>query len=322
MELQNQTPFAARLLRLERPEGQIQATLVVKATFEEKGGRWVPAAEQVPIVDDRLETPFGIFHTDCFVRKDGVDVCVLGTVRLAQPTAATQVRLTVAGRSHELAVFGERRWTRSGGRLVPSQPAPFTEMPLGYARAYGGVTEHDYETCIWPDNPIGRGYYLSPERAEGQPLPNIEASGTGRVQEWSDQPTVAGWGPYPFYWGIRAREGIEPPKTRAPDDIGRFKARLNNHAHPSLIFPRLPEYAEIRIQGLGPREWVRSIPSFSPLAEVQIGERTLEAQGSLDGVFIWGDSNRVTLTNRIHFGYEYRKGEKRMARLKETAASI
>lgn len=320
MELENQTPFAARLLRLERPEGQIQATLVVKATFEEDAGRWIPAAEQVPIVDDRLETPFGIFHTDCFVRKEGVDVCVLGTVRPAQATPVAQVRVSVAGRASELKVFGDRRWTRSGGRLVPSAPVPFTEMALGYARAYGGVTEHDYESCIWPDNPSGRGYYLSPERAEGQPLPNIEAVATP-VREWSDQPMVAGWGPYPYFWGIRAREGIEPPKTIQPGDVGRLKARLNNHAHPSLIFPGLRDEAEIRIQGLGPREWVRCIPWFSPLAEVRLGERMIEAQGSLDGVFVWADLNRVTLTKRIHFGYEYKKGEKRMARLKEPARS-
>src|SRR5882762_4373161 len=143
MELENQTPFAARLLRLERQEGQIEATLVVKATFEQDDtGRWVPAPEQVPIVDDRLETPFGIFHTDCFVMKDGVDVCVLGTVRPPQPTPVAHVRLSVGGRSNDLTVFGERRWTRAGGRLAPSSPVPFEEMPLGYARAYGGATEH------------------------------------------------------------------------------------------------------------------------------------------------------------------------------------
>jgi len=120
-------------------------------------------------------------------------------------------------------------------------------MPLAYARAYGGVTVHDYETATWPDNPIGQGYYLSSEAAEGQPLPNIEPAEGPQIRQWNDQPQVAGWGPYPCFWGMRAREGIELPEKPEAGAVGRIKARLNNQAHSSLIVPSLSDDAEIRL---------------------------------------------------------------------------
>jgi hypothetical protein len=121
MDLQNETPFAARMLRFQPSEdAEVQATLIVKATFErDESGRWSPSSEQVPIVDGQLETPFGVFHTDCFVRKEGVDVCVLGTVQAARPSKTVQLSLTAGAHSSALTVFGDRKWVRSGGRLVP-----------------------------------------------------------------------------------------------------------------------------------------------------------------------------------------------------------
>lgn len=317
MILDNETPFAARILRFQPgEEADVQATVVVKATFErDRSGRWLPAGEQVPIVDDKLDTPFGSFHTDCFVRKEGVDICVLGSVRLSRPSRAAQVVLNIGRLAHALTVFGDRKWIRAGAGLIPSGPAFFEEMPLAYTRAYGGVTEHDYETQVWPDNPVGRGYYLSPERAEQNPLPNIEPANGPQVRQWSDQPQVAGWGPYPCFWGIRAREGVEPPPKMQAGSVGRIKARLNNQAHPSLIVPALAEDAEIRIRGMRPEDLIYPLPRFSPQVEVRLGDQTTTAAGTLDGVFLWVDGGRATLTRRIHFTYPYIKGQPRRARL-------
>ena len=320
MDLANETRFAARMLRYQPNEdADVQATLIVKATFErDEGGRWRPSAEQVPIVDDQLETPFGIFHTDCFVRKEGVDICVLGTIRPSRPSRTVQLRLTAGSYSNALTVFGDRKWVRSGRRLLPSPPEPFEEMPLAYARAYGGVTVHDYETATWPDNPIGQGYYLSSEAAEGQPLPNIEPAEGPQIRQWNDQPQVAGWGPYPCFWGMRAREGIELPEKPEAGAVGRIKARLNNQAHSSLIVQSLSDDAEIRLRGLQPQELVFTLPRFSPEAEVHLGDQTFQATGALDGVFLWTNSDRITLTRRIHFTYPYTKGQPRHTRLVDT----
>jgi len=317
MDLDNATPFAARLIRARRHESApFQATLIVKATFMLEGGRWRAAPGQVPIVDSKLETPFGLFHTDCFARKDGVDVCVLGTVRLPALARTADLELTLGETTRTLRLTGDRVWTKSGGRLVPSSPAPFDQMPLAYARAYGGTTEHDHEKVTFPDNPVGVGYYLSPEEAEMQPLPNIEDPQQPAIREWSDQPQVAGWGPYPCFWGIRAREGVEPPEKAEAGNVGKIKARLNNNAHPSLIFPPPPPSATVRIRGMRARDIVIPIPSFTPVLEVRLGQRKIvHDKSELDGIHVWVDAARLTLTRRIQFAYPYTKGEERGARL-------
>jgi len=324
MDLDNDTPFAARLLWAQLAEdADVQATLVVKATFERAGDRgWVPVGGQVPIIDDRLDTPFGTFHGDGFVRKDGVDVCVLGTIRPQAPVRSQALALAIDGRTaQELIAFGDRRWVRAGGRLVPSSPEPFSEMPLGYSRAYGGATEHDYETMVWPDNPVGRGYYLSDAAAENHLLPNIEAKAGPHVAEWTDQPVAAGWGPYPCYWGIRAREGVEPPEKPRPGEFGKIKARLNNNAHPALILPALRDDAEIRVRGMRKQELTFVLPRFAPEVEIQLGDtRRIETTSTLDGVFLWTDIEHVTLTRRVQFTYPYNRGQVRRARLRDRAA--
>lgn len=317
MDLLNETPFAARFLRYQPgEEADVQGTVVVKATYERgPNGAWAPSAEQVPIVGEPLETPFGIFHSDEYVRKEGVDLCVLGTVLAPRPVRSLQLTLTAGTHSTSLALFGDRRWIKSGRTLVPSGPEPFEQMPLAYSKAYGGSSVFDYETVTWPDNPVGRGYYLSAEAAEGQPLPNIESATGPQVKTWADQPQAAGWGPYPCYWGIRAREGVELPEKPGPGEPGRLKPRLNNQAHPSLVLRELLADAEIRIRGMRRNELVLQLPLFAPLLAFRQGETTEEATGALDGVFLWVDAGRVTLTRRIQFTYSYQRGRVRQARL-------
>jgi hypothetical protein len=163
LELRNETPFSARLLRFQPNEdAPVEGTLVVKATFQKAAdGRWTSADEQLPLFDDPLETPFGVFHGEGFVSKEGIDICVMGTVRPARAVRATELRLTVGARTSILTIHGDRRWVRTRGKLAASSPETFTELPLAYTHSYGGTTKHDYEHMVWPDNPIGRGYYLS-----------------------------------------------------------------------------------------------------------------------------------------------------------------
>jgi hypothetical protein len=317
MDLANETPFAARILRVQRTEEEFQAVVVVKATFDaDEAGRYAPAGEQVPIVGDRLETAFGVFHTDGYVRKDGVDVCVLGSLRLPRPTDRAEVKITVGSLRHELTVFGDRRWVPRGDDLAPSDAEPFDEMPLAYTHAYGGTTEHDRETFVWPDNPVGRGFYLSEEKALGGLLPNVEARDAPFVRRWQDQPGVSGWAPYPLFWGLRAREGIDVsgiPKDEVA--LPKIRPRLNNHAHPSLILPLLDPNTVIVLDGLRDRRLAFRLPHVRPVVEVRCGAQTYAAEGKLDGVFVWADVARVTVTHRAHFDYVFRKGEPRGARL-------
>lgn len=63
----------------------------------------------------------------------------------------------------ELYIFGDRIW----GLISPSDPAPFTEMPVSFERAFGGEG--------FAPNPVGRGY--KPVNIDGKNvhlLPNVE----------------------------------------------------------------------------------------------------------------------------------------------------
>jgi hypothetical protein len=318
MQLQNDTPFAARLLRFQRAEdAPVNGGLVLKATFQRApGGRWMPAPEQVPLVDAPLPTSFGIFHGDNFMRKDGVDVCVMGTARPSRPRRAVEVGVSIGKHKSSLVVYGDRRWIRNGRRgLAASIPDLFEELPLSYERAYGGKTVHDYEEVVFPDNPIGRGYYLSEAEAAGQPLANIEAAGAPSVASWSDRPPVCGWGPYPCFWALRAREAVtaDPADPLAPP---RISPRLNNNAHPDLVLQALPEGAEIRIEGLRVGELVFPVPPVSARLAVESGGAVIaEPEIRVDGVFVWADLDLVTVTGRAHFTYPYDRGQVRRGRL-------
>jgi hypothetical protein len=320
VDVDNRTPFATRLLRFQRPPESMLGVLVVKATFERAaGGHFVPSGEQVPFIDDRLETPFGMFHGDTYTHKDGVDLCVLGTLRTTRPVKSAIVGLALDAFQHELQVFGDRKWSRSGSTLVPSDAEPFTEMSIAYSRAYGGTTEHDGESVTWTDNPTGRGHYLSENGAIGQPLPNIEPGRGPFVREWSERPDVAGWGPYPRYWGMRAREGMDPPKGPDALPLPRVKPRLNNNAHPALVVPRVEPGSTLLVRGMRSREIRFDLPLVRPLAVVEVGDGVTEAHGRLDGVFAWLDADRLTLSHRIHFNYRFQKGERRIVRLLDSS---
>lgn len=319
MKLENGTPFTARLVRRVF-EREVQATLVVKATFERgDGGRLVPAAEQVPFFDAPCETPFGVFHGEQFAYKDGVDVCVLGTLRSESKVREARVALECLPLRHELVVLGDRHWIAGGGGLVPSDPEPFDELPLAYARAYGGATQHEDEHFVHTDNPVGLGFYLSEEGASGQPLANVEAAADPRLREWTDRPAPAGWAPYPFWWGLRAREGVEvPPDAKASDaPLPRLKSRLNNNAHPALVVPRVDPEGVVRIRGLRPNEIALPVPPVRFVAEFVVGAQTTEAAPELDGICVWADVERVTLTLRARSNYLYRDGEERVVRLRD-----
>ncbi|MFP5221837.1 MAG: DUF2169 domain-containing protein [Acidobacteriota bacterium] len=110
---------------------------------------------QPPVLDPGLQKPRAevLLAGKCFA-PDG------------KARQAAQVSLTVGGKQKTLNVFGDRRWTMAGGTAVGiSDPAPFTEMPLTWERAYGGAAD--------ARNPKGRGLPAKPGDAPGE-LPNVE----------------------------------------------------------------------------------------------------------------------------------------------------
>jgi len=108
---------------------------------------------------------------DLVMPKHNAEIVVSGKAYApdGKPVEAMCVRLQVGSIDKQLRVVGDREW-HSGpmSMLCIDPPKPFTSMPMGYERAFGGV-EH-------PLNPIGRGYApnLSLLRTQRGPMPNIE----------------------------------------------------------------------------------------------------------------------------------------------------
>jgi uncharacterized protein YjbI with pentapeptide repeats len=93
----------------------------------------------------------------------------------------------------KLFVFGDREWKDGVFGKSMTDPVPFTTMPLGWERAFGGET--------YPKNPLGRG--IAPgEGTDAIPLPNVEEA-SSHVDSPSARPEPAGFGLIEMGWPQR-----------------------------------------------------------------------------------------------------------------------
>ncbi|MBE0366087.1 hypothetical protein PULV_b0826 [Pseudoalteromonas ulvae UL12] len=76
--------------------------------------------------------------------KDQAEYLVFGSAQSLQerPTGQLDVVVEFAGLKKHLVVYGDRYWKGAGAFSYPSEPTPFTTMPIDYQHAFGGETEH------------------------------------------------------------------------------------------------------------------------------------------------------------------------------------
>lgn len=156
-------------------------------------------------VDEGLPKPRGevLVYGRCHAPGGGAVPATLVRVRVIAASAPADSRPMLDKR---LAVFGDRYWTGTASREptadpVPSSseatpPLPFTAMPLGWDRAFGGAR--------YAHNPLGKGVDRV-ETAPGiwrVPLPNVELP-SGLVTSSSQRPEPAGYGPVDLSWPQR-----------------------------------------------------------------------------------------------------------------------
>lgn len=94
------------------------------------------------------------------------------------PTKATYVRVQIGGVDKRLAVLGDRVWRGD----VPTDPRPFTAMPVDWAHAFGGEGAA---------NPYGKGIAAVGGEV---PLPNVERYGA-LMRSPKERPNPVGLGP-------------------------------------------------------------------------------------------------------------------------------
>lgn len=120
------------------------------------------------------------------------------------------VRVRLGSVDKQLYVIGDRQWKRG----VPTDPAPFRELPLTWANAFGGPG--------FERNPLGKGIArVTTGGAESHPLPNIEHP-TRMVTAPSDKPAPAGFGALDVRWPQRAAK------------LGTYDARWLKESFPGL----------------------------------------------------------------------------------------
>jgi hypothetical protein len=171
------------------------AFVLAKQTFGFDSGRAQPAAP-LPLLHDIRDpdsSPRLPTGSDFWLGKAAVDVVVQGSAFATggTPTHQMAVSLRVDRAEKSAMVTGDRvAQFDDRGTCVFSRPEPFTEMPVTWANAYGGidrsvpvdpddpkrylVEEGADHPGVYPRNPFGKGYVASPRRNIAVPLPNIE----------------------------------------------------------------------------------------------------------------------------------------------------
>ena len=175
------------------------AFVLVKLTYEIKGAAAV-LSQPEPLLfdfwsDETLEPRFPL-GSDYWLNKQRTDVVIQGAAfaPAGRPTPSMFVSAQIGRTAKRIAVFGRRlvEWDRGSPRF--GRPEPFTEMPLLYQNAYGGLDnrvpvpaklQEDYLRAValglqfdhpglYPRNPVGKGYLVLPDPVEGVELPNLE----------------------------------------------------------------------------------------------------------------------------------------------------
>jgi hypothetical protein len=172
------------------------AYALVKQTYKIVGDRCVldqPEPLAHDLRDDALEPrlPPG---SDFWFQKEATDVVVQGSAHAhwGRPVREMTVGVTVGEATKSVRVFGERmlEWRGDGTPIIP-EPEPFTEIPLTYANAYGGIDPRlemqaprnpdglrEFDLCdypgLYPRNLHGRGYLVEHGPLPLFKMPNLE----------------------------------------------------------------------------------------------------------------------------------------------------
>lgn len=211
--LNNQTPFAAERCWVRDKNGAEVWLVAVKGTFDVlPDGTLMISEEQEEVImapefsGDPLSSSL-LSDTDLPHKKLATDVLVSGHACAPQGKAVKKLKvgLRVAQIQKVVHVTGDRRWLESSSGVKISDPMPFTQIPLTYERAFGGMdlssedpSEHDWDTR----NPSGCGYATKPEHVLGKPVPNIEEPGS-LISRFGQRPNPIGFGPIAGHWSQR-----------------------------------------------------------------------------------------------------------------------
>lgn len=315
MELQNATPWPAKLFRSPLDDTRFAAALVVRVTFQLTADGPVPAAEQPWIVSPGpWAGPQGPMDGDAVFRRGGVDLFLFGTARApGRAVSELPVELTVGAFRRRIRVIGDRAWVRRAGGLEPTAPVPFRSMPLSLDRAFGGAVMWDGLEVSYPDNPAGRGYAIDERSAEGTRLPNLEDL-RSPIRRWDDRPDPVGLGCCPITSGPRLRNALV---LDGAGQLAELRPTFFNAAFPGMIARRVVPGDAVRVTGVGPGGGTLAfaVPDARLLVQLRFGEQAIERPLAVDQLGIEADQQRIFVTYRYPFRYVMHPRQLRTCRL-------
>jgi hypothetical protein len=349
MKLVNQTAVPATLTTSDF-EGSTQrlGLLTAKATFrfDLQGRVELETQEPFALWTQDETTAVGDLPADSRPRADAaLEVILLGHAYAprGRTVSALTVALSVDQVRREILVFGDRTWTPN--RRTVSQPIPFTQMPLTYARAFGGTVPINLDresifdlsdTC----NKHGIGFDAERMARElggllkapsGYPrlpagyvrrLPNLEDPRTPIVR-WEDAPLPACWATVPIdvpIWAVR--QAPKNPAPLPPPPLAGIKPELpkiaHYRAHPDWAIP-LPKTApRFRLENLLATAPVLELamPNFGIVADYIINGRIGRRSLMPHTLVILPDQSRLYIVYRLPFSFQFQPGDEREFRLR------
>lgn len=154
---------------------------ILEQDFYEKSAKYISISESL----------------DECIKKNSAEFIVFGDAfsPTNNPVSKLDVELSLGAIYKRLNVYGDRYWQSSSLGNEPSEPIPFTQMPLNYTNAFGGQG-HAF-------NEDGKGFGVSSLHGEELHwLANVEDPDRPVLQKSTDSPTV-GFAPLPLTWSER-----------------------------------------------------------------------------------------------------------------------
>ena len=322
-----------------KPDGTPILSVLAKKSYTIAPGAVTECDEYVPLVEnDVFAEPDNPLYSDVVAENDHIpfkpftDVVVTGKAYAPRGKRAyhLDVGIAVGQLKKTIRVFGERTVeSRALRGLQITAPQPFTEMTLGYRRAYGGIARDKKGTLMtFYPNPIGTGFALKGgfEEASQLRVPNIEDPAApvttdnlvlDDFEKWPEAPKPAslGWTRRNFYprytyAGVLPEYLAAAEKNR--DEMAKKYPQLANAPMPKMDF-RVYQGASDGLWG-GPlkgNEPVRltyldpdnptfdfQLPGETPLITLDTGEGAKQLPAVLQTVFINKEKNLLSLVWR------------------------
>ncbi|EYF08689.1 DUF2169 family type VI secretion system accessory protein [Chondromyces apiculatus] len=330
MDGENLTPYPAMLLTTVIDEERLSASMIARVTFDLTDGELTPSPDQPWIVSvEPWESPLGPFDPDQPYRTGGVDLLVRGNACAPGGEPAREVHLSVevGGFRASAVAIGPRVWRKAlSGALVPTDPAPFTALPIGLEASFGGMAEMDGQKAPHPLNPVGKGFYTDEASALHQPLPELEDP-AARITTWDDRPEPVGFGLCQYPHPLRLRESMlldGRPVTEESALRGPGEPRVNiqpshrmfNRAFPRLIAPSVAAGDLATLTGFsaeGPISF--RIPATQLRVRLELGEKIVERTPTIEAVGVDVPARKVFLGYRYPFRYVFVPHQRRVCTL-------